>query len=68
MIKKPKKRLLIKKEDTLNKKGSTRNSAASDIDVDNVTYYELLSAFLVAGCFKFQVGVDNTMNLVNKFR
>jgi hypothetical protein len=53
MIKKPSKRLLIKKEDQLKKKGSTRNSNASDHEEDNVSYYELLSAFLVAGCFKF---------------
>ena len=36
--------------------------------MDSLSYYELLNAFISSGCFKFQKSVDNTNNLVNKFR
>jgi len=36
--------------------------------MDDLSYFELLQGMNNAGCFKFQMSLDNTNNLVNKFR
>ncbi len=36
--------------------------------MEDLSYIELLDGFNLAGCFKYAMQVDNTNNLVNKFR
>ena len=38
------------------------------LEIEFLSYFELLAAFIQAGCLKFQKSVDNTNNLINKFR
>ena len=36
--------------------------------MEDLSYFELLCGLNTAGCFKFQQSLDNTNNLMNKFR
>lgn len=74
MIKKPNKKIAIRKQEEILSSRRSRGSRASgrtdndQDDIDNLSYYETLIAFQSAGCFKYQKSIDNTNNLVNKFR
>jgi hypothetical protein len=52
----------VQEEEKTSKKGEPA------VAVEDLSYIELLEGFNMAGCFKYQMQVDNTNNLVNKFR
>lgn len=77
MIKKPVSKIAIQKmKDDLaaqSSRRSRRSGAESQreneiSEMEYLSYLELLNGFVNAGCLKFQKSVDNTNNLVNKFR
>lgn len=76
MIKKPVRKLPTKTNEDdapLSSRRSTSRSksgktSTNDDEVDSISYFEVLSGFINAGCFKYQKSIDNTNNLVNKFR
>lgn len=52
-----------------NKRGGAESQRENEIgEMEYLSYWELLNGFVSAGCLKFQKSVDNTNNLVNKFR
>ena len=74
-IKRPVKKLTLvnKDQEILSSRRSRRSTQESGrevgkVETENLSYYELLNAFIQAGCFKFQKSIDNTNNLVSKFR
>lgn len=49
--------------------GSQESQREMEIaEMENLSYFELLNAMITAGCLKFQKSVDNTNNLISKFR
>ncbi len=75
MIKKPVSKIAIQKmkEEALGskrgKKGGAESQRENEIaEMEYLSYLEMLNGFVSAGCLKFQKSVDNTNNLVNKFR
>mmetsp|Transcript_43812 Transcript_43812/g.42300 ORF Transcript_43812/g.42300 Transcript_43812/m.42300 type:complete len:142 (+) Transcript_43812:1249-1674(+) len=72
MIKKPVKRINLKeKQSTMESGRSSRRSKKTELDEpdeENISYLELIQAFVQSGCLKLQKSVDNTNNLVNKLR
>lgn len=78
MIKKPISKIVIgKMKEELNalssrrsnKRGGAESQRENEIgEMEYLSYLELLNGFVSAGCLKFQKSVDNTNNLVNKFR
>jgi Ca2+-binding EF-hand superfamily protein len=66
MIKKPVKKMT---QQQLVMEGTEEaKSAKASVAFEDLTYFELLEGFNLAGCFKYAQSMDTTNNLINKFR